>query len=55
MSMHYAARRDEHAKQAFLVTRTFRADGTRVSFSQEDHAALHLLDRADRFLPSRHR
>ena len=52
MSMHYVARRDEHAEQAFLATRKFRADGTRVIFSQEDHDALHLLDRADRFLPN---
>ena len=33
MSMHYVARRDEHAEQAFLATRKFRADGTRVIFS----------------------
>jgi hypothetical protein len=52
MSMHYVARRDEHAEQAFLATRKFRADGTRVVFSREDHDALHLLDRADRFLPN---
>ena len=52
MSMHYVARRDEHAEQAFLATRKFRADGTRVAFSREDHDALHLLDRADRFLPN---
>ena len=39
MSMHYVARRDEHAEQAFLATRKFRADGTRVSFSREDHDA----------------
>ena len=52
MSMHYVARRDEHAEQAFLATRKFRADSTRVSFSREDHDALHLLDRADRFLPN---
>jgi hypothetical protein len=52
MSMHYVARRDEHAEQAFLATRKFKADGTRVVFSQEDHDALHLLDRADRFLPN---
>jgi hypothetical protein len=52
MSMHYVARRDEHAEQAFLATRKFRADGTRVTFSREDHDALHLLDRADRFLPN---
>ena len=52
MSKHYVARRDEHAEQAFLATRKFRADGTRVIFSREDHDALHLLDRADRFLPN---
>ena len=52
MSMHYVARRDEHAEQAFLATRKFKADGTRVVFSQEDHDALHLLDRTDRFLPN---
>jgi hypothetical protein len=52
MSMHYVARRDEHAEQAFLATRKFKADGTRVTFSREDHDALHLLDRADRFLPN---
>jgi integrase len=52
MSMQYVARRDEHAEQAFLATRKFRADGTRVVFSQQDHDALHLLDRADRFLPN---
>jgi integrase len=52
MSMHYVARRDEHAEQALLATRKFKADGTRVSFSREDHDALHLLDRADRFLPN---
>jgi hypothetical protein len=52
MSMHYVARRDEHAEQAFLATRKFRADGTRVTFSREDHDALHLPGRADRFLPN---
>jgi len=52
MSMLYVARRDEHAEQAFLATRKFKADGTRVVFSREDHDALHLLDRADRFLPN---
>jgi hypothetical protein len=52
MSMHYVARRDEHAEQAFLATRKFKADGTHVIFSREDHDALHLLDRADRFLPN---
>ena len=52
MSMHYVARREEHAEQAFLATRKFRADGTRVVFSQEDHDGMHLFDRADRFLPN---
>jgi Phage integrase family len=52
MSMHYVARRDEHAEQAFLATRKFKADGTRMAFSQEDHDTLHLLERADRFLPN---
>ncbi len=52
MSMHYVARRDEHAEQAFLATRKLRVDGTAVTFSRADHDALHLLDRADRFLPN---
>jgi len=52
MSMHYVARREEHAEQAFLATRKFKADGTRVVFSQEDHDGMHLFDRADRFLPN---
>ncbi|MGP3937925.1 tyrosine-type recombinase/integrase [Nonomuraea sp. KM88] len=52
MSMHYIARRDEHSEQAFLATRKFKADGTRVAFSTDDHDTLHLLDRADRFLPN---
>jgi hypothetical protein len=52
MSMHYIAHREEHAEQAFLATSKLRADGTRVSFSREDHDSLHLLDRADRFLPN---
>jgi len=52
MSMHYVARRDEHAEQAFLATCKFKADGTHVVFSPEDHDALHLLDRVDRFLPN---
>jgi len=52
MSMHYIARREEHAEQAFLATVKLKADGTRVNFSREDHDALHLLDRADRFLPN---
>ena len=51
MSMHYIAQREEHAEQAFLATAKLKADGTRVSFSREDHDSLHLFDRADRFLP----
>jgi Phage integrase family len=52
MSMHYIAQREEHAEQAFLATTKLKADGTRVVFSREDHDSLHLLDRADRFLPN---
>jgi hypothetical protein len=52
MSMHYIAQREEHAEQAFLATSRLKADGTRVLFSREDHDALHLLNRADRFLPN---
>lgn len=52
MSMHYVAQREEHAEQAFLATVKLRADGSRVQFSREDHDGLHLLDRADRFLPN---
>jgi hypothetical protein len=52
MSMHYVAQREEHAEQAFLATVKLKADGTRVDFSREDHDSLHLLDRADRFLPN---
>jgi hypothetical protein len=51
MSMHYVAQREEHAEQAFLATRKFKADGTAVVFSREDHDGMHLFDRADRFLP----
>jgi hypothetical protein len=51
MSMHYIANREEHAEQAFLATVKLRADGTRVTFSREDHDILHLFDRADRLLP----
>ncbi|NGO41699.1 tyrosine-type recombinase/integrase [Streptomyces ureilyticus] len=51
MSMHYVARRDEHAEQAFLATRKFKADGTAVAFSREDHDGMQLFNRADRFLP----
>lgn len=52
MSMHYIAQREEHAEQAFLATVKLKADGTRVSFSREDHDSLHLFDRADRILPN---
>jgi len=52
MSMHYIAQREEHAEQAFLATSRLKADGTRVLFSREDHDSLHLLNRADRFLPN---
>ncbi len=52
MSMHYIAHREEHAEQAFLATIKLKADGTRVSFSREDHDSLHLFDRADRILPN---
>ena len=52
MSMHYVAQREEHAEQAFLATVKLRADGSRVQFSREDHDSMHLLDRADRFLPN---
>ncbi len=52
MAMHYVAQREEHAEQAFLATVKLKADGTRVSFSREDHDGLHLFDRADRFLPN---
>ena len=51
MSMHYIAHRQEHAEQAFLATVKLKADGTQVRFSRDDHDSLHLLDRADRFLP----
>ncbi len=51
MSMHYVAQREEHAEQAFLATRKYKADGTAVTFSREDHDGMHLFDRADRFLP----
>jgi hypothetical protein len=51
MSMHYIAHRQEHAEQAFLATVKLKADGTQVRFSRNDHDSLHLLDRADRFLP----
>lgn len=52
MSMHYIAHREEHAEQAFLATAKLKADGTRVTFSRDDHDSLHLFERADRFLPN---
>ena len=52
MTLHYIAQREEHAEQAFLATVKLRADGTRVTFSREDHDAMHLLGRADRILPN---
>jgi hypothetical protein len=52
MSMHYVAQREEHAEQAFLATRKFKADGTQVAFSRQDHDGMHLFDRTDRFLPN---
>lgn len=52
MTMHYIAQREEHAEQAFLATVKLKADGTRVTFSREDHDAMHLLGRADRILPN---
>lgn len=52
MSMHYVARREEHAEQAFLATSKLKADGSRLRFSREDHDSMHLFDRADRFLPN---
>lgn len=52
MSMHYIAQREEHAEQAFLATVKLKADGTRVTFSREDHDSMHLLGRADRMLPN---
>jgi integrase len=51
MTMHYVAQREEHAEQAFLATRKFKADGAAVAFSREDHDGMHLFNRADRFLP----
>jgi hypothetical protein len=52
MTLHYIAQREEHAEQAFLATVKLKADGTRVTFSREDHDAMHLLGRADRILPN---
>ena len=50
--MQYIAQREEHAEQAFLATVKLKADGTRVTFSREDHDIIHLLGRADRILPN---
>jgi hypothetical protein len=52
MTLHYIAQREEHAEQAFLAAAKLKADGTRVTFSREDHDAIHLLGRADRILPN---
>ena len=52
MAIYYVAQREEHAEQAFLATVKLKADGTRVTFSREDHDAIHLLGRADRILPN---
>jgi len=52
MTLHYIAQREEHAEQAFLAAVKLKADGTRVTFSREDHDAIHLLGRADRILPN---
>lgn len=52
MSMHYVAQREEHSEQAFLATRKFKADGTALAFSREDHDGMQLFNRADRFLPN---
>jgi len=52
MTLHYIAQREEHAEQAFLAAAKLKADGTRVTFSREDHDAVHLLGRADRILPN---
>lgn len=52
MVMQYVAQREEHAEQAFLATVKLKADGTRVTFSREDHDTMHLLGRADRILPN---
>lgn len=50
MTMHYVAQREEHAEQAFLATRKFKADGGEVKFSQDDHDVIHLFNRSDRIL-----
>jgi hypothetical protein len=39
--------REEHAEQAFLATVKLKADGTRATFSRDDHDAMRLLGRAD--------
>src|SRR5207244_10821276 len=46
MTLHYIAQREEHAEQAFLATVKLKADGTRVTFSREDHDTMPLLGRA---------
>jgi hypothetical protein len=52
MSMYYVAQRDEHAEQALIATRKFKADGTLTTFTREDYDGMHLFNRADRFLPN---
>ncbi|WP_369185209.1 tyrosine-type recombinase/integrase [Streptomyces sp. Y1] len=52
MTMHYVAKREEHEEQAFLAARKFTATGQQVVLSSMDHDAMHLFDRADRFLPN---
>ena len=52
MSMHYVARRGRARRAGVPGHPQVQADGTRVIFSREDHDGLHLLDRADRFLPN---
>jgi integrase len=52
MTSHYIALREEYAEQAFLAAAKYKADGTALIFSQDEHDAMHLFDRADRFLPN---
>ena len=40
MSMHYVAQREEHAEQAFLATRKFKADGGIVKLFENDCGAV---------------
>jgi hypothetical protein len=52
MTSHYIALREEYAQQAFLAAAKYKADGTALVFSRGEHNAMHLFDRADRFLPN---